>query len=72
MTLEEAIKNEDIVITVGDARNFFKGCIPGWRSFAEDNGFDWPTVVRRGLLASELYNTNNPMAISLVEYCYGK
>lgn len=60
----------DLTITVSDARSYFKGCIPGWKSFADAHGFDWPTVVRHGLLASQLLATDDAMASGLVEYVY--
>lgn len=63
---------EDKVITVSDARSYFKGCIPGWQSFAEAHGFDWPTVVRHGLLASQLLATGDTMAEELVKYVYDR
>ena len=63
---------EDKIITIKDAREYFNGCIPGWQSFAEIHGFEWPTVVRHGLKASELLATDDAMAISLVEFVYGR
>ena len=59
---------DDFIITVGDARAYFGGCIPGWKVFAETYGFNWPNVVRHGLLASQLESTNDAMALALVEY----
>lgn len=66
------ISEEDKIITVSDAREHFNGCIPGWKAFADQHNFDWPTVVRHGLKASQLLATEDAMAISLVEYVYGK
>lgn len=66
----EAIALEDLVVTVSDARNYFNGCIPGWKSFAVAHGFVWVDVVRNGLLASQLMATNDSMAKELVEYVY--
>lgn len=63
---------EDKLITVSDAREFFGGCIPGWRRFAEKHNFDWVQVTRHGLLASELLATKDTMAINLVEHVYGR
>lgn len=62
------MNNEEIRITVSDAREYFNGCIPGWKTFAETHGFDWKTVVRHGLTAQELLNTNDIMAINLVNW----
>lgn len=62
----------DILITVSDARECFKGCIPGWKAFSERHGFDWKTVTRHGLYASQLKATNDAMALQLVEYVYKK
>lgn len=70
MTLEDKIKDNDIILTVSDAREYFGGCVPGWQTFAETYGFDWKTVTRHGLRASELYSTGDSMAISLVEWKY--
>ena len=70
MTLQEQIEQNDITITVSDAREFFRGCIPGWQMFCNTHGFIWKEVVRNGLKASQLYNTNDAMAISLVEWKY--
>ncbi len=64
------LTNDDRTITIKDARSYFNGCIPGWRSFAEQHGFDWPTVVRHGLKASQLVATDDAMAIGLVEHVY--
>lgn len=61
---------EDKVLTVADAREYFGGCIPGWQSFAERYGFEWQTVIRHGLLASQLLATGDAMAIQLVEWKY--
>ena len=66
----EITEENDITITVSDARNYFKGCIPGWKSFSEAHGFDWKQVTRHGLKASQLLATKDAMAISLVEYVY--
>jgi hypothetical protein len=73
MTIEELtllIEEEDKVISLSDARDFFGGCIPGWQVFAETHNFEWKSVVRYGLKASELVATNDAMALSLVEYKY--
>ncbi len=66
----EITPENDITITVTDARNYFKGCIPGWRSFADAHGFNWKEVTRHGLKASQLVGTKDAMAISLVEHVY--
>lgn len=63
---------EDITITIKDAREHFNGCIPGWKAFSETHKFDWPTVVKEGLKASELLSTKDAMAIDLVEAVYKK
>ena len=64
------VTNDDRLITVSDARQCFGGCIPGWRRFADKHDFEWQTVVRNGLLASELLATKDAMAITLVEFVY--
>lgn len=72
MDIIDKIAIEDKVIVISDARAFFNGCIPGWKAYAEAHGFDWPRVVRHGLLASQLIATNDAMATSLVEYVYSR
>ena len=72
MLIHDLVQKEDKIITVSDARNFFKGCIPGWQTFAETHGFIWKDVVKHGLLASQLLSTNDAMAQQLVEFVYSK
>lgn len=69
---QEQIALHDLLITVSDARCFFGGCIPGWKTFAETYGLDWKVVTRHGLLASQLMATGDAMAISLVCHMYEK
>jgi hypothetical protein len=69
-TLEEAVNEVNKTITVSDARDYFGGCIPGWKGFAETYGFDWKTVLRYGLSAKDLLATGDEMAKSLVESVY--
>ena len=64
------IEQEDKIVTVSHAREYFGGCIPGWQGFAASHGFEWIQVVRHGLKASELLATNDAMAINLVNYVY--
>jgi hypothetical protein len=66
------IDTDDRVITIADAREHFNGCIPGWQMFAEAHGFVWVDVVRHGLKASQLLNTEDAMAIGLVEFVYNR
>ncbi len=70
MYITEAVNEKDVLITVSDARQHFKGCIPGWKYFSDAHGFDWVDVVRHGLYASQLLETDDAMATSLVEYVY--
>lgn len=73
MTLEElqsAVSLEDKIITIRDARACYKGCIPGWQVFCERHGYEWKTVIRNGLKASELLATNDVMAETLVRSVY--
>jgi hypothetical protein len=70
--LEILIQKEDRRVTLSNAREHFGGCIPGWVAFSDTHRFVWVDVVRHGLLASELFNTNDAMAISLVNYIYTK
>jgi hypothetical protein len=71
-TIYERVAEEDLRLTISDAREHFKGCIPGWQVFCEAHGFIWNNVVRHGLLASELLATEDAMAIGLVEWYYGR
>lgn len=70
MNIYELVQVEDKRLTVSDAREHFSGCIPGWQTFCEAHGFVWNTVVRHGLLASELLSTDDAMAIGLVTWYY--
>ena len=64
------IKDNDLTITVNDARIIFKGCIPGWKTFAETHGFDWKQVLKHGLKASQLAATNDAMAEQILKVKY--
>lgn len=66
------VKVDDRRITLADARECFNGCIPGWKMYAESNGFDWAIVVKKGLLTSELLATDDIMANRLVEFVYNR
>lgn len=68
--LQQCIELEDKRITVSEARECFGGCIPGWQLFAESYNFDWLTVRRHGLLASELLQTKDALALQLLNFCY--
>lgn len=70
MTIYEKVAENDIRLYISDAREYFKGCVPGWQTFVETYGFEWKEVMRHGLLASELLSTEDSMAISLVEWKY--
>jgi len=63
---------EDIRITVSDAREYFGGCIPGWKLFAELNGLDWKYVLKHGMLASELLAIDDAMVFNLINHIYEK
>jgi hypothetical protein len=69
-TLEAMILIEDKTITVNDARKLYRGCVPGWKVFAEQHSFDWKQVTRHGLKASQLLATNDAMAIAIVRSVY--
>lgn len=68
--LQAAIDTEDKIVTISHAREYFGGCIPGWKGFSEAHGFEWKYVIRHGLLASQLFATNDAMALGLVNYVY--
>ena len=68
--LSAAVQADDRFISVADAREYFGGCIPGWRSFSETHGFDWKVTMRHGIRASDLLATEDGMALSLITYVY--
>lgn len=68
--LLDLIAEDDRVITVNDARAVYKGCVPGWKLFAETNGLDWKYVRKHGMLASELAAIGDEMANQLIRYKY--
>lgn len=68
--LENLVKENDIIITVSDAREYFGGCIPGWQAFSIRFGFDWKETMRRGIPASKLLGTKDIMAYNLVTHVY--
>ena len=68
--LEQIVRETDITITVSDAREYFGGCIPGWKTFSTQFGFDWKETTRRGILASKLLETKDVMAYNLVTNVY--
>lgn len=72
LNLEKLIAQEDFTITLSDAREFHQGCVAGWKEFSVTHGFLWESVVCRGLLASELLETKDAMAIALIIYVYNK
>lgn len=69
-TLQSAVEKEDMLVKVSDAREYFGGCIPGWKEFSDQHGFDWKETMRRGIPASGLLETEDSMALSLVTYVY--
>lgn len=68
--LEQIVRETDIIITVSDAREYFGGCIPGWKIFSTQFGFDWKETTRRGISASKLLETKDTMAYNLVTHVY--
>ena len=68
--LEQIVREKDRIITVSDAREYFGGCIPGWKAFSTQFGFDWKETTRRGILASKLLETKDVMAYNLVTHVY--
>ena len=68
--LEQIVREKDLIITVSDAREYFGGCIPGWKTFSTQFGFDWKETTRRGISASKLLETKDVMAYNLVTYVY--
>lgn len=68
--LEELIKENNLIIGIKDARIYFGGCIPGWKSFCELHGYEWNKIIRTGLTAQELLSTKDAQAINLVRFIY--
>jgi hypothetical protein len=64
------LDEDDRLITIRDARTYFKHCVPGWIAFIESHGLDWKECVRNGVRASTLIKTDDAMAIALVEFVY--
>lgn len=60
--------SEDFIITISDARNYTDrgGCKNGFQLFLESHGFNFRSVVRHGIKASELLATGDVRAIALV------
>jgi len=69
MTKEE---ENNITITMQDAREFtefgMEGCVAGWRLFVESNGYNWKEVVLNGLTVKQLRDTDDAMALNLVNF----
>jgi hypothetical protein len=59
-----------VIIKMQDAREFQapNGCVPGWTVFVESHGYNFKSVVLNGLTAQQLLDTNDIMAIELVNY----
>lgn len=59
-----------IIIRIQDVREFQSpnGCVAGWKAFIEQHGYDFKQVVLNGLTAEQLLNTEDQMAIDLVNY----
>lgn len=68
--LDKIVREKDRIITVSDAREYFGGCIPGWKTFSTQFGFDWKETMRRGIPASKLLETKDVMAYNLVTHVY--
>jgi hypothetical protein len=66
----DLITLEDRIVTVSEAREHFKGCVPNWKMFAEAYNFDWKYVRRHGIKASEMYLTGDALAMELLNYVY--
>ena len=69
MIIDTSVDNK--IITISDARAV-GGCVPGWKNYLENNGFDWKDAVKNGILADKILATDDIMAIKVVEYVYSK
>ena len=58
---------DSVVIRLQDAREV-GGCKAGWKEFLETHGYDFKTVVKEGLTAQQLLDTNDYMATLVVEH----
>lgn len=61
------INLDEVIIRLQDAREL-GGCKEGWKGFLAAHGYDFKTVVKQGITARQLLNTNDTMAIKLVEH----
>jgi len=59
------INPETVRVTMQDARFYQNGCVEGWRTFIEANGYNFREVVLKGLTAQQLLDTGDQMAIDL-------
>ena len=57
----------DRIITITDARDF-GGCVSGWKAFAIAHNLDWKGFIKNGIPTSKLLETEDAMAIELVNY----
>lgn len=58
--------NEDFVIRMRDVRAA-KMCSGGSRMFFEKHSLDWNAFLKEGILASKLIETNDVLALKIVE-----
>lgn len=52
-------------VTIQDARHYQNGCVEGWKTFIEANGYNFKDVVLHGLTIQQLLDTKDQMAIDL-------
>ena len=52
-------------VTMQDARIYQNGCVAGWQAFVETHGYSFKDVVKHGLTAQQLIDTDDVMAIEL-------
>lgn len=57
----------EVIITIQDARKHQNGCVNGWQMFVEQHGYNFKEVVKNGLTAQQLIDTEDALAIKLVD-----
>ena len=68
--LQEFIAEENKIIYIKDIREYFNGCVHGWRSFVKIHNLDWKKYAIEGIPADILSKTNDAMALNLIKYVY--
>lgn len=62
---------DNVTVTMKDIR-VAKLCSSGTRVFFEKHGFEWRDFLTNGIAAQKLFNTNDAMALKVVEVACGR